>query len=233
MKEKKTEELSGQELHSKGGQLREEDKHLEALQYLTLAIVAYQKEGNYRGLVDALKDRTLTWKHLFLTSKDNVYAVLAQKDAEAMLSISQEYSLEDKLDTSYFRLGEVAMLFEDYPTAINFYQKALVVYQGPISEKGDFRYHLGEAQYRNGQKEQGKLTILEGLAEIQKGASELDPFLIHVWESGVHMRLAELLREDNPFEAKKHLKLAQEIAAADKKLVIRRRQIEELAKTFE
>ncbi|HJX59264.1 hypothetical protein A2V61_01060 [Candidatus Woesebacteria bacterium RBG_19FT_COMBO_47_8] len=233
MQEKKIEELSGQELHSKGGQLREEDKHLEALQYLTLAVVAYQKEGNYRGLIDALKDRTLTWKHLFLTSNDKAYAILAQKDAEAMLSISQEYHLEDKLDTSYFRLGEVAMLFEDYPTAINFYQKALVVYQGPISEKGDFRYHLGEAQYRNGQKEEGKSTILAGLAEIQQGASELDPFLIHVWESGVHMRLAELLREDNPFEAKKHLKLAQEIAASDEKLVIRRRQIGELAKTFE
>lgn len=224
--------MSGQELHTKGGQLREEDKHDEALQYLTLAIVAYQKEGNYRGLIDALKDRTLTWKHYFLLTNDKVYALLAQKDAEAMLAVAQEYNLEDKLDTAYFRLGEVAMLFDDYRSAIDYYNKALVVYRGPLSEKGDFRYHLGEAVYRSGDKIKGKKTILAGLKEIRQGAGELDPFLIHVWESGVHMRLAELLKDDAPKEARKHYEEAKKIAAADPKLVIRRRQIAELGELF-
>ena len=61
---------SGKELQEKGSRLREQDRHEEALQYLSLAIVAYQKEGNYERLIDALKDRTLTWKHLFLLTKD-------------------------------------------------------------------------------------------------------------------------------------------------------------------
>lgn len=224
--------LSGRKLHTKGGQLREEDRHLEALQYLTLAIAAYQKEGKYPDLVDALKDRVLTWKHLFLTTKDKVYAILAQKDAEVMLEITKEYRLKDRFHTSYFRLGETAMLFENYPLAIKNYTNARRTYVGPLSEKGDYRYHLGEAIYRNGQKKEGKETILEGLEEIRKGAWELNPFLIHVWESGVHMRLVDLLRNDEPNEARKHLKEAIKIANSDPKLVIRRRQIKELSKTF-
>ena len=89
---------------------------------------------------------------------------------------------------------------------------------------------MGEAKYRKGDKKEGKGLILKGLEEIRKGAKELDPFLIHVWESGVHMRLAELLRKDEPKESKLHLQKAQEIANSDEKLVIRRRQIKELTK---
>lgn len=224
--------LSAEQFHAKGMAFREKDKHREALSLLTLAITAYQKEKNYRGIVDALKDRCLTWKHLFLLTKDKVYAILAGKDAEAMLAVSEEYRLKGKLHTSYFRLGEVDMLFEDFPSAIRHYQKALKFYQGPLAEKGDYRYHLGEALYRNGQKQKGKTTILAGLREIQKGANEVNPFLIHVWESGCHLRLADLLKKDEPKEAKKHLALAKKIADNDSKLVIRRRQIKELAKSF-
>lgn len=224
--------LSGHKLQGKGARLRENDKHVEALHYLTLALVVYQKEKEYRGIVDTLKDRCLTWKHLFLLTKDKVYAVLAQKDAEAMLIISEQYKLKDKLHTSYFRLGEVAILFADYLSAINSYEKALRYYQGPLAEKGDYRYHLGEALYLNGQKEKGKRTILAGLREIRKGASEVNPFLIHVWESGCHLRLAGLLKDDEPNEARKHLGAAREIANSDPELVIRRRQIEELARSF-
>jgi tetratricopeptide (TPR) repeat protein len=224
--------LSGHELQSKGARLREDDKHTEALHYLTLALVAHQKEKNYRGMVNTLKDRCLTWKHLFLLTKDRVYAILAQKDAEAMLAISQQSKLKDKLHTSYFRLGEVAMLFADYLSAINYYEKALRYYVGPLAEKGDYRYHLGEAFYQNGQKEKGKRMILAGLKEVQKGADKVNSFLIHVWESGCHLRLADLLKDDEPKEARKHLELAREIADNDPKLVIRRRQIEELARSF-
>ena len=224
--------LTPEKLHGKGSDSREKDQHLEALQYLGRAIVGYQEEGKYEGLIDALKDRTLTWKHYFLLTKDNVFAILAQKDAESMLAIAEDKKLRKKLSTSHFRLGEIAMLFEDYSSAIKSYKKALRYYNGPLSEKGDFRYHLGEALYKNGQKPKGKLAMIQGLKEIQEGAHEVDPFLIHVWESGVHMRLADLLRKNEPKEAKKHLEEARKIIEADERLIIRRRQIKELSKLF-
>jgi len=220
------------ELHAKGSNAREKDDHLSALQFLDHAIVGYQKIGNYRGMVNVLKDRTLTWKHYFLLTGDTSYAILAQKDAESMLEIVKDRGLKDKLSTSYFRLGEVAMLFENYPQAINNYKLSLEHYTGPLSEKGDFRYHLGEALYRRGQKKNGKKTMLAGLKEIQDGAVKVDDFLINVWESGCYGRLAELLKDDDPKEAVRYLEKAEKIAKSDKRLIIRRRQIKELRKKF-
>lgn len=225
----KSNKKSAKKLHSRGSILREDDEHLKALQFLTLAIAKYQEEKNYRGMVDALKDRVLTWKHLALLTNDPAFRILAMKDAEAMLEITKKFGLEDKYHTSYFRLGEISMISKEFENAVEYYEKSLKTYTGPLSEKGDYRYHLGEAIYRTGDKKKGKETILKGLKEIQEGASELDPFLIHVWESGAHMRLAELLGKDEPGEAKKHLEKAKEIAASDERLVIRKRQIKELS----
>lgn len=224
--------FSPKKLHGMGSDAREKDRHLEALQYLDHAIVGYQKERNYRGLIDALKDRTLTWKHYFLLTKDSAYAILAKKDAESMLAVAQDKKIDDKLSTSYFRLGEVAMLFEDYSDAIDNYQKSLKHYVGPLAEKGDFRYHLGEAMYRFGQKKDGKKAMLDGLKELKKGASEVPDFLIHVWESGVYMRLADVLRNEHTEEAKKYLEEARKIVESDERLVIRRRQFKDLENTF-
>jgi tetratricopeptide (TPR) repeat protein len=220
-------------LHSMGSNAREKDDHLAALQYLDQAIVGYQIEGNYEGVVDALKDRMLTWKHYFLITKDNIYSILAQKDAEAMLAISKDKKLKHKLSTSYFRLGEASMLFGDNKKAIKNYKKSLEYYRGSLSEKGDYRYHLGEAMFRDGRRKTGKEVMLEGLSEIEKGASEVPEFVINVWRSGCYMRLAELLRKDSPDEAEKYLSLAKDIVKSDERLIIRKRQLQELSEKFE
>ena len=55
--------MSPKKLYVKGEKLRENDKHLEALQVLDEGIVRSQEEGDYRNLVDCLKAKVLTWKH--------------------------------------------------------------------------------------------------------------------------------------------------------------------------
>ncbi len=139
-------------LYQKGEALREKDKHLEALQVLDEAIVRSVEAKNYRNLIDSLKAKVLTWKHLFLLTKDPAYRILARKDAESVLQISTQFDVKHKFHTAYFRLGETDMLFEDYSKAIINYEKALETYTGSIAEKGDYRYHLGEAVYKNGDK---------------------------------------------------------------------------------
>lgn len=224
--------LSAKEHHMQAEKLRESDKHLEALKELDQAIVLYQEDHDYLGICEALQSRVLTFKHLYFLTKDTTFGIIARKEAEASLEVAQRHNIGEKLGSCYFRLGEIAMIFEDFPKAIDWYQKSLESYQGSLSEKGDYRYHLGEAMYRSGQKEEGKKTIFAGLDEIQSGAHEVDPFLVHVWESGLHMKLADLLRDDETDEARKHLETAKKIADSDPKLVIRRRQIEELSKSF-
>lgn len=223
---------SASELHKKAEEAREKAHHLQALKLLDEAIILYQEEKNYNGICGALQSQVLTFKHLYFLTHAKIYAILAQKSAEASLEIARMYDLKTKLGSCYFRLGETAMIFKNYKKAIEWYKTALTNYQGSFSEKGDYRYHLGEAFYRNGQKELGLKTIFQGLTEIEKGKNTVDPFLFHVWQSGVHMKLADLLQKDNPQEAKKHLKVAQEIATSDKKLIIRKRQVKELAKKF-
>ena len=225
--------LSAKEHHRQAEELRESDKHLDALKELDQAIVLYQEEGDYLGICEALQSRVLTFKHFYFLTKDTAFATIAQKEADASLEVAQSKNIAEKLSSCYFRLGEIAMIFEDFAGAINWYQKALETYQGSLSEKGDYRYHLGEALYRNDQKDEGKKTIFDGLGEIQKGAPEVDPFLVHVWESGLHMKLADLLRNDEPEDARKHLDIARQIASSDPKLIIRRRQIEDISKKFQ
>jgi tetratricopeptide (TPR) repeat protein len=223
---------SANEAHQMSEELRENDKHEEALQAIEIALVKYQKEKDYFGFAKALQSRVLIYKHLFFLTNDIVFAILARKDAESSLQIAQDHNLKNALSSCYFRLGEVANLFEEYGVAISNFQKSLEVYVGTNTEKGDFRYHLGEAIYRNGDKENGIEVMLEGLSEIQKFRNEVDPFLANVWESGCLMKLAELLREDKPVKAKEYLSNAQKIIEADEKLVIRKRQFAELVKNF-
>jgi tetratricopeptide (TPR) repeat protein len=220
--------ISSSKLHKKADQAREEERYDDAFAFIKGAIENYRDEKNYEGLCKAFQSRVLIYKHLFLLFGSQEYLYLAKEDAKRSLDIAKKYNLTDVFSSGYFRLGEIAMLSKDYKKAIRNYSQALDLYCETAAEKGDYRYHLGEAFYRDGKKEKGKKIIFQGLKEIQDTDVEVDSFLIHVWESGCYMRLADLLRDDNPGKAREYLRKAQEIAESDKKLVIRRRQIKEL-----
>ena len=218
-------------LHILAEKYREQDKLIFAKILNFLAILNYRLNKNYLGLNNAYQSLVLIYKHQFLLSKNNKFIGLAQKYTEKSLNLSLTKKLTN-IHTGYFRLGEVFMLSNDFPKAIKNYQKALEIYSKNDSEKGDYQYHLGEAQYRNGDKENGLKNLLEGLKIIQKYQSLTDSFLIHVWESGCYMRLAELLIIDDRKKAQEYLKLAQKIIQSDNKLIIRRRQFQKLAQEF-
>lgn len=220
------------EFHKESEIAREQDKHLDALKLIEEAIIGYQKENNTRGFTKALQSRVLIYKHLFLLTKDKGFATLARKDAEASLEIAQEKNLSDILSSCYFRVGEIATIEEDFDKAIEYYSKALEFYEGTKAEEGDYRYHLGTVLYIHGEKEEGKKAMLRGLREIQDNRNQVDSFVANVWESGCYMRLAEVLREDEPEKAKKYLELAKKIIDSDERLIIRKRQWEKLAQVF-
>ncbi len=224
--------MKAEELHKNSEIAREQDRHIDALKLIEEALVKYQKEKNYEGFAKALQSRVLIYKHLFLLSADEVFAILAQKDAEASLEVTQEHNLTNILCSCYFRIGEIASILDDYPKAIDSYQKSLDLYEGTKAEEGDYRYHLGTVLYMGGEKEKGKKTMLQGLKEIQNNRNQVDSFVANVWESGCYMRLAEVLWKDEPGEAKRYLKLAEKIIKSDKRLIIRKRQWQKLASSF-
>jgi tetratricopeptide (TPR) repeat protein len=218
--------METKQLHKKAEKLRESDKLLEALKLYEEVIIKYQKEKNYFSLTEALGGRCLTYKHLFLLSNDYVFFNLALHSALSSLEIAQNYKITGKIHRCYFRLGEMEMLREKYLAAEKYYLKAFENYPKIEAVKGDFQYHLGEAQYRAGKIQIGLKNLLDGKKFIKKFQSTTDSFVYNVWLSGCNMRLAELTKD------KKYLKEAQKIIDSDPRLIIRRRQIAKLSKDF-
>jgi len=232
MASKTTKNISAQELHKLGEKLREEDRLQEAVDAFTAAIVKYKIAKDYRGLVDALRSRSLTWKHLFLVHNKRDHLKLAAIDARASLLIAKRKNIKSELSKCYFGMGETQMLKKSYNKAVLYYKKSLLFYKGSLAEKGRHKYHLGEALYRLGRKKQGKEEMLKGLEEIEKGKEGVDSFVFNIWKSGCLMRLTELLLKDDSKKAKEYLKLAGGIVKSDKRLVIRKRQLQELKDQF-
>jgi len=217
-----------QYLHTKAEKLREEDKLLEALKTYEEVIALYQEQKNYAGMIEAIMGRCLTYKHLYLVTDDKSFAIIARNTALSALEIAQEKNMADKIYRCNFRMGEMEMLFDDFKKATQYYEKALSDYPVDEAEKGDFQYHLGEAQYKAGLTEAGKKNMLEGLAKIEEHEDTTDSFAYHVWRSGGYMRLAEALWNDSPEEARQYLKIAGDIIDSDERLIIRKRQVREL-----
>lgn len=212
------------QLHQKAEKLREQDKLLDALKLYEEVIVGYQNEKNYSGLVEALGGRCLTYKHLFLLSDDFCFKKIAYYSALSSLEIAQNYNLKDKIYRSYFRLGEMEILQKNYKKAIEYYKKSLDLYPQEESEKGDFQYHLGEAQCLKGDTKNGLANLSSGLTKIRQYRDSTDSFLINVWESGCLMKLYLFTKDKN------YLEDAQKIIDSDPRLIIRKRQISELRK---
>ncbi|MFA5025629.1 MAG: tetratricopeptide repeat protein [Candidatus Shapirobacteria bacterium] len=207
------------ELHQKAERLREQDRLLEALKLYEEIVVGYQKNKNYSGLVESLGGRCLTYKHLFLLSGDFCFKNLAYYSALSSLDIAKYYKITDKIYRCYFRLGEMEILFENYKKAIEYYKKSLSLYPQEEAEKGDFQYHLGEAQCLRGDTKNGLENLSSGLTKIRQYRDSTDSFLVNVWESGCLMKLYIFTKDKN------YLEDAQKIIDSDSRLIIRKRQI--------
>lgn len=214
------------DIHVQAEAARESEQFIESLALYEQAIVTYQSQKNYSGVAEALQGKFLSYKHLYLQSNDEVYLTLCFFSAAASLEIIQEHDIHELKGSISFRLGEIEMLRKEYQNAIDYYQNAIDNHHGVKAEIGDYRYHLGEALFLHGSKEAGKTLMLKGLKEIQDNREGADPFLIHTWESGCYMKLAYLLRDE---KAKEFMQKAKAIIDSDPKLIIRKRQYEELA----
>ena len=214
------------DIHVQAETAREKEQFIESLKLYEEAILTYQQEKNNAGIAEALQGKFLTYKHLYLLTHNESYLTLCFFSAAASLEIIQENDIHELKGSISFRLGEIEMLRKEYQNAADYYQNAIDNHHGIKAEIGDYRYHLGEALFLHGSKEAGKTLMLKGLKEIQDNREGADPFLIHTWESGCYMKLAYLLRDE---KAKEYMQKAKEIIDSDPKLIIRKRQYEELA----
>lgn len=220
-----------QKFQEDADRLREEGKTLEALNFYNHAIFGFQKEHNYKSILDVLCGRLISWQHLFNKEEDEVYALLARNEAVTMLDIAQKYQIHDRDHLIHFLFGKSNIFLKDFAQAEIEFKKAIELYPNDNAEKGDWLAHLGEAIYRNGRKEEGVSVILQGVEQIKRHENEVDSFRINVWVSGAYLRLAKILINDGKLEeAKVYLQKGEDIVLKDSRLVIRKQQLENLNK---
>ncbi len=230
------ESQEGRRLHALAEQARESGDSVKALNLTDQAMLAYQKDGDNLGFAEVLSSRFLSLRHLFDSTEDKNFLILAKHQAEASVEIAEKAGDKTALAIPLFNLAKAQETLEQIPQACEAYKKAADnMTQNPPQNHNragilaDFKIHLATCEYRNGDKE-AMDRALQALSELKD--SDETKYNKDVWLSGAHMRIADALREDDADKALKHLQKAKEIIDSNPDLKLRLNQWEKLNKKF-
>lgn len=229
-------ESEGRRIHAQAAHAREEGDSVKSLQLDMEAFAAYQKEGDALGEAEILADGFLTLRHLYEKTDDRNYLIVAKYFAMASVEIAENSGNREALALPWFNLAKALETLGEIKEAVEDYRKALdnITNNPPTSHNrpgvvADFKVHLTTAEYKAGDKSALE-RALAALSELEQ--SDEVKYNKDVWLSGGHMRIAEMLKEDDPEKAKEHLQKAKEIIDANSDLKLRKAQWEKLAATF-
>lgn len=244
----------GRQLHGLAAQARERGDSLESLKLNDEALLAYQAEGDKLGFAEVLADRVIVLGHLCDKTNDRNFLILAKNTARASVEIAEESRNKTAFAIPYFNLAKTQVALGEYKNAMESYQKAVdnIINNPPQSNNrasivADFKAHMETTAYKAGDKSaleraERALGDLEQIPVVndtdyeakdkQLAFNEEVSYNKNVWLSGTHMRIAEMLKEDNPSKAKEHLAKAKEIIDSDERLKIRKSQWKKLAQQF-
>jgi len=229
-------ESEGRKLHGEAEQAREKGDFEKALILTDQATIAYQKERDDLGLSEVQASRFITFKHLFQNTGYKSYEVLMRIAAETSVEIARLSKIPEALALPLFNLGKAYQEMHMYKEAVPILEEAVTEITTHPSEMhnrpavvADIKGHLYYCQYKSGNKSALEETE-QALTEIE--ASDEEKYNKDVWLSGARMRIADMLREDNPEKAKEHLQKAKDIIDANPDLKLRAKQWEKLAATF-
>lgn len=220
----------------KANQVRENGDYLESLKLADEAIVTAQTESDFGVLSEGLAVRYLAYKLLFQDTNDENYLTLAKHTMYASVEIAEKSGDKTALAVPYFNLAKVLDEVNQVKESLVYFKKALEALKANPPEShnrpgvvADFAGYLATEQYKSGDK--SALSLIDAAIETLKNSGEdkISDYNYKVWLSGIHMRAAELLKDDSPDLSKKHLNMAKEIIDSDSKLSIRLKQWEKLA----
>lgn len=227
-------ESKARQLHAQSLKLREGKMFLKSIQTGEEALFEYAKEKDVLGFAELLTMQAKTFVHAYTYSQFRPYLLLAKQTAKAAVDIAEKYGDESSRALPSFALGEVSTEEGDFHLAVESYKKAVSILETNPPKNHDrksvlanFKIHLATAQYALGDTS-ALLRAEETLKELKK-ASDATDYEKHVWISGAHMRIANMLKNDDLGKAKEHLQKAKEIIDNDPDLVIRKEQWEKLA----
>ena len=209
------------EIHKQAANAREAGEHLKALQLSDDAMLAYQKDNDHEGMAEIVADRSIVLRHLSEETEDKSFLHLAKAEMLASVQIARS-------SVALYNLAKVEEALEEFNDAITHYQEAMNGKNDPAI-MADIKVHLTTCQYKSGDKSTlGRAE--QALADLETANEE--KYNKDVWISGAHMRIAAMLKSDDPEKAKEHLQKAKEIIDANPDLKLRKSQWDKLVFTF-
>lgn len=240
MVEKKTEKIQpseGRRIHALAEQARENGLFLDALKHTDEAMIAYQARGDRLGFAEVLSSRFLTLRHLYEQTGERPFLITAKHTVMASVDIAKESGDNKALAVPLFNLAKAQETLGELSDATATYREAVVNLTNNPSEHhsnpavlADFKVHLTTCEYKTGDKT--ALPKAESALRELEGASGVDDYTKDVWVSGGYMRIADMLRVDDPEKGRTVLRKAKDIIDANPKLVLREKQWKKLATTF-
>lgn len=220
----------GRNIHAKAAHLREEGKSIEALSLYSQALAAYQEEGDALGFAEALADECITLRHLYESTEDKKWLILAKHLGEAAVEIAKASNDKKALSLPLLQLGNVQESLREYEEAVRSFQEASDNF---IDDRPSFlasiKAHLAYAEYKNGDRS-AKERLLRAIKDLE--ASEEVKYNKDVWVSGAYMSAAEMLKDETPDEAREYLDKAKAIINSNPELILRKSQFEKLSRSF-
>jgi hypothetical protein len=224
-------ESKGRQLHALAEHAREAGDFLGALKFTDEAMIAYQEAGDFLGFAEILASRFLTLRHLAEKTGDVNYQVLAKFTVMASVEIAKKLGDPKALILPMFNLAKVQEDLGEFVGAVRSYQETVQMASN-LPERhnrpgvvADMRIHLATCEYKAGDKS-GLERALVALDNLEK--SDEPDYNKHVWLSGGHMRIAEMIYGENQPLAVEHLRRAKEIIDADERLKLRLGQWQKL-----
>lgn len=229
-------ESEGRKIHTQAAHAREEGRHLDSLKLHDEAILAYSNDKDTLGLAEVLADRSIVYRHLFDETENKDYLILAKYELLAAIEMAERSGIRQALAIPYAQLGNVQKELRQLEDAKVSYKKA-IEYQtnNPAPQHNrpgvlaDMKARLAILEYVLGDKLALK-RALDVLRELEQ--SDEPKYNRDVWLSGGYMKIAEMLKEDDPEKAEVHLQKAKEIIDDNPDLKLRKVQWEKLAATF-
>lgn len=247
---------AGRKLHGLSAQSRESGNPIKALELNESAMVAYANDNDRLGFAEVQADRAITLNHLAQRATDPYfhqgYLILARNTCQSAVELAEKSGDKTALAIPYLRLGKAHEDLGELKEAVEAYKKAVenITKNPPENHNraavvADFKVHLESVAYELGDK-----SALERLEEAIKDFDRVEvisddqfenqnkklefnqevPYNFNVWLSGAHMRMAEILKKDDPKKAETYLEKAKEIIDSDPRLMLRKQQWEKLAK---
>lgn len=231
-------ESKGRSLHAQALEAREKKQDtIGSLSLNDQALLAYDEENDTLGFAEAIANRSITLRNYAQQHDSKRILTLAKYEMIGSVAIAKESGNSQALALPLYNLAEIYEDLGELSEAVTTYKEAVGIMENSPPEMhnrpsvlADMRIHLATCEYKAGDK--SALERAEAGLRDLKASNEPDKYAKDVWISGGYMRIAFVLKRDNPEKAKEALVKARAIIETNPELKLRKEQLEKLEASF-